>query len=109
MNKFRAVAYATMIVAAMSMLFIACTKEQQQAVKSVVSLADKACVLIRHVGPSGTLQEICAYEEELSPLVPVLLSGRARHPVDAGVETAPLAGAAGPDSECMNACSAVCK
>lgn len=103
----------TAVMAIMGSLLVSCTKQQQEIVRDVVRIADKACVIIRHVGPNGILQEICAYEEELSPLVPVILTGRARKasakPGDAGAEVASAAAAAPSADQCKAACAAACQ
>ena len=54
-------------------------QQDAKAAHDIVVLADDACVLIRDVAPNDPKgKEICAKEEELRKLIPLIESGRAK-------------------------------
>ncbi len=65
----------------------ACSPANRDAVKKAVDIASVACVLLRGAVTDGQVQEVCATEAELAPLVKDLVVARARPSVraDGGV------------------------
>lgn len=53
-----------------------CAVADRKVARDAFKLLDKACVLLQTYSADGTVQEVCATEDELNFLVPLILSGR---------------------------------
>ncbi len=77
-----------------SMLMSGCSADANKVVaKTVVDVATASCILLAMKTDNGTIDKICATEEELAPLVKYLIGRRAalaaaKKTADAGVVSA---------------------
>lgn len=68
------------LVVTMAVLVVgqpACTTESRRTARTVVDIASVSCVLLRAATEDGRVNQLCATEEELAPLVTRLLAARA--------------------------------